>query len=617
MAGRALLPRSPMEFAAVGTELEDDLRRLRAARERFLSLGELTSGLRPVIQRSWPRGMQFGVAPDARRLDMLVSPRLEARLQRAAEPVLSGLDILVQSTKAAVILADSDGTVVDVRGEADVQRRLETVYPVPGGVLSEDLAGTNAVGTAIEEGIGVQVWSGEHLVEAFQGFFCTAIPIRDPLSTRVLAVLDLTVRDEDVSPHVAKLLARIVMDAAAQVERTLAEQLAAREQALLFHYLQELRKRYAVIAFDGRTTIASQGALAILEQGDLAALLAYGEESIRGQHALERQVMLTSGRAVQLVASPKFDGGECIGTIVRLKTLSEDPPRPSARPVALQAERSAFGLLVGQNRAFRQALDLAATALERGLAAYLYGEPGTGKYALAQAMAHSSGGVAATVDCEAADMRGHAWADNLRRQLAGAEVVILRHVDALRPAGQRALAALLDDPTLHPLPRLLATAQRAAPRSGLVSSLLQRLALLQVRLPPLRERREDVPLLVQALLDAEHAPRRARVSPAAMQALVQADWPANVRQLRHVLHSALAVARGREIGVADLSEQLLAASKRPRLSRLEEAELEELRRALHEARGNRARAAVLLGIGRSTLYRKLDTYRLKGFNPLP
>src|SRR5438874_1633548 len=87
------------------------------------------------------------------------------------------------------------GAASDVRGEPGVRRQLDAVYPVPGAALSEDLAGTNAIGTAIEEGVGVQVWSGEHFVEAFLGFLCTAIPIRDPLSGKCLAILDLTIRD--------------------------------------------------------------------------------------------------------------------------------------------------------------------------------------------------------------------------------------------------------------------------------------------------------------------------------------------------------------------------------------------------------------------------------------
>src|SRR4051812_31792955 len=199
-------PRSSgMDLVPVGPNPEEDLGRLAAAREQFLSHRRLPAGLRPLIRRSWPRSAQFGVAPDARRLDALHEPRIESRLARAAAPVLAGLSDLIQTTHSAVILADADGIVADVRGDADVRRSLQRVYPVPGGVLSEDLAGTNAIGTAIEEGIGVQVWSGEHLIQAFQGFLCTAVPIRDPLSSRILGVLDLTIRDRDVSPDVARL----------------------------------------------------------------------------------------------------------------------------------------------------------------------------------------------------------------------------------------------------------------------------------------------------------------------------------------------------------------------------------------------------------------------------
>jgi len=601
-----LSPRGALELARPSASPEADIRVLRAARECFLSGGHLAPALRPLIQRSWPRSARFGVSPAARRLDALAPPRLETRVQRAAAPILDELGRLVQTTRAAVILADADGVIVQVAGEPDVQRLLHAVYPVPGAMLSEDAAGTNAIGTAIEEGCGVQVWSGEHFIEAFQGFLCTAVPLRDPLSRKLLGVLDLTIRDRDVSPAVARTLARIVADASGKIERALAEQLAAREQALLYHYLRELRRRAPVIAFDGRTTIASNAALSLLVQDDLTAVLAYAEETLRTRRPVERAVRLRSGRVARLLASPRFDGGECVGTIVRLEAGAEEtaravlPPRPDP-----------FRHLVGQSPAFRGALDLARAAVERGLAAYLHGEPGCGKYALARAIAAAWGGRCATVEGEEGGGRATRWSASLPRQLDGAEVVIVRHADALRGAAQRALLGALEG--MQPVPRLLATGQRAAARSGLAPGLLQRLATLEIKLPPLRERREDIPPLVQQLVHALDAGQGARVSPAALQVLAQADWPGNVRQLERALQAALAVATGPEIGPRDLPEQIVAAGRRPKLSRLEEVELEELRHALREARGNRARAAALLGIGRSTLYRKLDGYRLKGF----
>src|SRR5579884_761381 len=607
---------SALDGVVLGAEPEQSIARLRSARDQLLRCHELAPGLRPVIQRSWPRCLQFAVSPDTRRLDTLVAPQLEARVQRAVTPVLRRLEDLVRSTRASVILADAEGTVADVRGEPDVRRRLESIYPVPGASLSEAVAGTNAIGTAIEEGGGVQVWSGEHFIEAFQGFLCTAIPIRDPLSRKVLAILDLTVRDRDVSPSVVQLLARLVANAATEVEQALVEQLAAREQALLFSYLRELRRRHAVIAFDGRTTIASKGALGLLEEGDLAALLAYAEETIRTHHRLERPVMLGSGQVVQLSARPQFDGGECIGSILQLKAAADEALRPPAVGLALPPALDPFADLVGQSAGMRQALELARVAVEQALPAYLFGEPGAGKYALAQAMAHATGLPSATVECRAVPPRAQGWLAEARQRLGAGGVLIFRHLDALKPSTQRVLLALLNDEVCQPLPRLIATAQRPAVRSGLAPALLLRFAAIQVKLPPLRERREDIAPLAQTILERSAGPRRPRLSPAALQALAQADWPGNVQQLEQVLRSAMAVARGAEIGLHDLSEQLGSAGRRPRLSRLEEAELEAVRAALRDARGNRSRAAALLGIGRSTLYRKLDVYRLKGLAPL-
>src|SRR5439155_21934235 len=126
-----------IELAAPGPTPEEDIRRLRVARERFLRGRSLAPGLRPVVSHSWTRCARFGVSPDARRLEVLADPRLEARVHRALHPALARLDDLIRSSGSAVILADPRGAVADVRGEPGVRRQLDAVYPVPGAVLSE------------------------------------------------------------------------------------------------------------------------------------------------------------------------------------------------------------------------------------------------------------------------------------------------------------------------------------------------------------------------------------------------------------------------------------------------------------------------------------------------
>ena len=152
--------------------------------------------------------------------------------------------------------------------------------------------------------------------------------------------------------------------------------------------------------------------------------------------------------------------------------------------------------------------------------------------------------------------------------------------------------------------------------------LLYRLSVIQTQIPPLRERRDDIPLLAEhfARVFGESLGRRIdQFSPAALEALTRYRWPGNVRELRNVIERAMVLGDGPVLDLDDLPPELLraapvAAAEAPpdaRLVRpLAELEREAILAALTATDGNKARAAALLGIDRTTLYRKLKDYAL-------
>ncbi len=475
-------------------------------------------------------------------------------------------------------------------------------------MLTEDVAGNNAVGTAAEEMRGIQIWSAEHYVEACHGFLCTALPIHDPLSRKIVGVLSLSIPERDANRALAAAMARIAAGAVSGIEQRLVDQLAVREQALLCHYLQAVRKRAggAVMAFDGRTTIASNAALSLLQPEDYATLTAYAEETLRIGHALKRQVVLGSGHSVQLVATPKFDGGDSVGVIVQIRL-------PLVQPADIRPMSAAFRHLVGHSEAFRQAVSLASSSCAQSPIVCIVGESGTGKYALAEAIAASLGQPVTTIDCATIEHRAGALDTLLLRTAQQVDTLVLRHADALRPDARRALLRFLQDEARRPRHTIL-TIRGVAGRSTSWAASLLSADCVQIVLSPLRERRDDIPLLIESALARIDPARHSRATPALLHAATLADWPGNVRQLEAAIRSAAALAGGRDIDVRDLSDEVQMPGPKAHLSRLEELELRAITRALRETNGNRSRAAAALGIGRSTLYRRLDAFRLHGFN---
>ncbi len=144
--------------------------------------------------------------------------------------------------------------------------------------------------------------------------------------------------------------------------------------------------------------------------------------------------------------------------------------------------------------------------------------------------------------------------------------------------------------------------------------LLFRLNTIEMRVPPLRERREDVPLLARHFL-TQHARRYRKnvigLDGSALRALTGHAWPGNVRELDHAIERAVLMAQSPEIRAADLGLRAggESASKLDEMS-LEEVELHLIRKALQRYEGNVSRAAEALGLSRSALYRRLQRYGL-------
>lgn len=138
--------------------------------------------------------------------------------------------------------------------------------------------------------------------------------------------------------------------------------------------------------------------------------------------------------------------------------------------------------------------------------------------------------------------------------------------------------------------------------------LYYRLATVRMRLPPLRERREDIPLLVSELLkrlQAAGTPQK-RLDARALGRLVAHDWPGNVRQLAHVLEQASILCRHPVVRAADLP--LDGVSSGERIKTLEEVERDHIKRVLELCGGNKKLAAQALGLPRGSLYHRLDRY---------
>jgi DNA-binding NtrC family response regulator len=145
--------------------------------------------------------------------------------------------------------------------------------------------------------------------------------------------------------------------------------------------------------------------------------------------------------------------------------------------------------------------------------------------------------------------------------------------------------------------------------------------VLTLRIPPLRERKSDIPLLVEYFLErlARITGMRRTISDEAMKVLLAYDWPGNVRELENCLERTATLSSGPLLHVADLPSAVqnagYAASRspgaQPTIVPLAQLEREAILSAIQQLNGDKLQAARLLGIGKTTLYRKLKEYALE------
>lgn len=575
---------------------------LGSLREKFLADPRNTdlSILRPVIARSWQRSSLYQVS-NRQAIGAVAEPQLDEQFLSVATPVLDELERICLDVNGCVSLSDAMGTMALFRGAPTMVRLADRVFPTIGGCMSEDLIGTNSDGTAIEEGCAVQTWGSEHFNEALQDSYCTSVPIVDPLRGSIRGVLSVSLPEHVAITVDPRSILLLVHGAAAEVTRSLAARLAAREQALLSEYLREVRKRgaEAVVAMDGQTTIVNRGASQLLDQADFAVLAAYAQEAGKLDRPMEHEIRRGGDEVLQLRVRPVTTGDSTGGTVMRLRKFSVATPiLAGAGPVA---RVPAISGLIGESLSLRRAVEIAGTAAAGGLPAYILGEPGTGKLHLARALAGRLAPQQAEYDCNRLDPdTGAAVAE----RLAAGHAIIVRHAELL-PA---ALRDLLIESIAGGARRLVLTLKKLTDD---VIPLIEALQGVEIQMQPLRVRREDIPPLIRHFLESLEKPRRA--SPSLIELLAAAEWPGNAAQLREVVEAAALRAGGSEVRAEDISEVHRRALARSRLSRLQIAELEQISEALREARGNRLRAAAILRIGRSTLYRKLDFYTDCGF----
>jgi hypothetical protein len=562
---------------------------VRQAREdllrRGLLGGEPSRDLVPnVVMRSWRRSMVSSVDRSA-IVDRFDEVDTGTILFRAAGPVLDRWQHQLVDTGTTLFLCDRAGKIVSRRvSDGNVRNALDRVHAAEGFDYSEESVGTNGLGTSIVERAAVYIEGSQHYNDALAGLACAAAPVFAPIG-EVLGSISLGGPIGVANP----LMLSVTREIGQQIEERLRASARPQDLALAMSFMRFRNSRRPTVVVDQESLLANTPGLPYVNVHShvtLWELLNSQDWTGNGVARLPFEDGQTDVMARRVVEGPRTH------YVVHFAER-DDIPEAAVRPVVrrhITVESATTPLAVG----------------ETGILV-IDGPPGSGRATVAVSLLEQRGHRDDPTVITVSPAVETPWStvDGL---LARGEDVLLRHVDDL-PDGEAA--------TL----RELITAHRTAVATGTRTSKLAMTGSSEAYSPALREAigglgstvhtdalartPERIPALVKRILERVDPARRHTISPAALQALVQWGWPGNIAELSATLTALVRDVPATVIQRKHLPLPLQQAPPRRNMTLMESAERDAIVRGLNAAHGNKSEAATLLGMGRTTLYRRL------------
>jgi transcriptional activator for dhaKLM operon len=529
-----------------------------------------------------------------------------------------------------------------------------------GTMWSEGHMGTNAIGLAMLTAMPTQVVGAEHYHEAYHTLASSAAPIHDA-NGRIVGIISIIEPVLAVTRHSLSL----VMAAARAISNQMQAEMYLHEAS---HHLSEVRTileviHEGIVTWDTNGNISHMNALAAeILQLKPASILGRPYQEVL-QFSPELQKAIDDEQELLDVETSLIAQGKDVACLVSLRPVTYSDARSASfvamlRPieqvrklvhqqVGTQAMLSLDNML-NQSAAMRSVMRQARTAAKGTAPVLLRGEGGVGKNHLARAIHMDSergDKPFLAFNCRAipheliiSEFLGHEQDANSngrpsKFELADGGTLMLDQIESLSLEMQSALLHVIETGhvmrlgSLRPIPvdvRIIGATtvdlEKMVAEEHFVSHLYYRFGVFNIETPPLRERPEDIPLLAERFLAriSERDGQAAWIDDEATAVLRKYPWPGNVRELESILERAHHHSNDNIIHLADLPEAIrrgrVMVSSSPQAQPVlttVEAEREAIIRAGYAYQGQLTAMAKSLGIGRTTLWRKMKRYNLR------
>lgn len=564
---------------------------VRDAREQLIRVGltgtyNADDAVPDLIVRSWRRSIGSAVQgsePPQRYRDV----DTDTLLGRAAVPVLDRWQHQLADTGTTLFLSDRGGSIVDRRtSDSSERRRLDNMHAAEGFDYSEDAIGTNALGTSMVEKRPVFVKGSQHYSDALATNACAAAPIYTPAGL-VVGSIALGGPIQAASPIMLSLAREISQ----QIEERLRTSSRPQDLALAMSFMRFTSSQRPTVVLDHESILANTPGLPYVNVASHVMLWEVLNAHDWSSSATLRREL--EGTAIEITARRVSDGPR-VHFVVHFLELER----------SWHPGRGEAGLLTRGEDPGAGSSNLAASGQA---VAVIEGPPGSGRSRSASELRTTWGKPGSPEVFTISAGSPTPW-NRVEDLLQRGEDVIVRRLEKIG-AEEFGLFSKVVEATQkrweagHHYGSLLVTVCRehASPE---VRALIDPIGVL-VHTVPLAQTPERIPGLVTRILNEVDAGSRHTLSPAALQSLVQWNWPGNVAELAETLAGLVRTVNASVIERRHLPKHLQQAPPRRPLSLIKSAERGAIIRALDAAGGNKSEAADLLGIGRTTLYRRL------------
>ncbi|EEG76649.1 sigma-54-dependent Fis family transcriptional regulator [Dethiobacter alkaliphilus] len=616
--------------------------------QRFVAGEASPQEVSPVIYRSWQRSKQRELSHKRVYNDEILPAALlnercleHEDLVRAGKPVLPYLYRFLEGSNNIVMLCDDQGYILDSLGDPPFINKAQQVHLSPGANWSEAVRGTNAIGTVLVEKVPLQVLGWEHYVEQNHVLNCWAAPICNA-DGDVVGVLDVS--GEAGIERGMERLAEVVLMGAKLIEQSLHLTELQRD----FHFARQGIEKAGEMMRDGFIAIDSRGIITEINR-EGAKLLGRKREELVGHLAadvFDNRRWSFNGKSLYMQSS------ESDNLTSRLVKVTDEQGAPMGAIGVLspapREERSQETMWVGRSQATQSVFSRADKAAQTSSTVLIQGESGTGKEIVArylhqQSPRHNKPFVAincAAIPATLIESELFGYADGAftgakkggapgKFEVAQGGTVFLDEIGDMPSNVQASLLRVLQEREVvrigdsRPRPvdvRVVAATNRdlstRIEQGDFRLDLYYRLKVVTIDVPPLSRRLDDiydlVPYFVKKICRASGREPMG-VTDEVYEALLNYHWPGNIRELENCMESMVAMAEHSYLTTDDLPAEIAknvsAVSCGETL--LEQQTKKAIMQALAETNGKIAPAARLLGIGRTTLYRKIEELGIK------